>query len=107
MDLSSERSRCSSCGFYYGERQSESYMEETTGTPYTPPQEEKDVAEVLQGMFGRILRDYKQMNRVAEFTLDTMLDELHGLGGRRYIQRIHARHEEDYQARRGLANRER
>ena len=59
MDLSSERSCCSSCGFYYGERRSESYMEEATGKPYTPPQEEKDVAVVLQGMFGRILRDYK------------------------------------------------
>ena len=33
MDLSSERSCCSSCGFYYGERQSKSYMEEATGTP--------------------------------------------------------------------------
>ena len=59
MDLSSERSYCSSCGFYYGERESESYMEEATGTPYTPPQEDKDVAVVLQGMFERVLRDYK------------------------------------------------
>ena len=59
MDLSSERSYCSSCGFYYGERESESYMEEATGTPYTPPQEERDVAVVLQGIFGRVLRDYK------------------------------------------------
>ena len=32
-DLSSEKSCCSSCGFYYCERQSESYAEKTTGTP--------------------------------------------------------------------------
>ena len=62
---------------------------------------------VLQDMFGRVLRDYKQLNRAAEFTLDRMLDELHGLGGSRYIQKLHAQHEKDYQARRGLANRER
>ena len=36
-DLSSEKSCCSSCGFYYGERQSESNAEKATGTPYTPP----------------------------------------------------------------------
>ena len=38
MNLSSEGSYCSSCGYYYGERQSESHVEEaSTGTPYTPP----------------------------------------------------------------------
>ena len=37
-DLSSKKSCCSSCGFYYGERKSESHVEEaSTGTPYTPP----------------------------------------------------------------------
>ena len=36
-DLSSEKSFCSSCGYYYGERQSESYAEKATGIPYTPP----------------------------------------------------------------------
>ena len=39
--------------------------------------------------------------------VDRMLDELNGLGGSRYIPKIHAQHEMDYQARRGLANRER
>jgi hypothetical protein len=57
-NLSSERSCCSFCGFYYGERQSESYMEEATETPYTPPHEEKDDVLVLQGMFERIILDY-------------------------------------------------
>ena len=58
-DLSSEGSYCSSCGYYYGERQSESHVEEaSTGTPFTPPHEEKDEVLVLQGMFERIIRDY-------------------------------------------------
>ena len=57
-DLSSEKSCCSSCGYYYGERKSESYVEEATGTPCTSPQEEKDDVLVLQGMFERIILDY-------------------------------------------------
>ena len=58
-DLSSEKSCCSSCGFYYGERQSESHVEKaSTGTPYTPPHEEKYDILVLQGMFERIIHDY-------------------------------------------------
>ena len=40
VDLSSEKSFCSSCGFYYGERQSE---------------EEKDEVMVLQDMLERLL----------------------------------------------------
>ena len=45
---------------------------------------------MLQGMFERLIRDYKEINKVTEYTLDTMLDELHKLGGRNYIQRMHA-----------------
>ena len=90
-DLSSEGSYCSSCGYYYGERQIESHVEEvSTGTPYTPPREEKDEVLVLQGMFERIIRDYKEINKATAATLDTMIDELHKLGGRKYIQRMHA-----------------
>ena len=77
-DLYSEKSCCSSCGFYYGERQSESHVEEfSTGEPFTPPNEEKDDVLVLQGMFERIIHNYKEINREASVTLDTMLDELH------------------------------
>ena len=58
-DLFSEKSCYSSCGFYYGERQSESHVEEaSTGTPYTTPHEEKDDVLVLQGIFERIIIDY-------------------------------------------------
>ena len=45
---------------------------------------------MLQGMFECIIRDYKKINKVTEYTLDTMLDELHKLGGRKYIQTMHA-----------------
>ena len=45
---------------------------------------------VLQGMFERIIRDYKEINKATAATLDTMIDELHKLGGRKYIQRMHA-----------------
>ena len=48
MDLSSEKSFCSSCGFYYGERQSE---------------EEKDEVMVLQDMLERFLHGSMQTNR--------------------------------------------
>ena len=86
-DLYSEKSCCSSCGFYYGERQSESHVEESnSGEPFTPPNEEKDDVLVLQGMFERIIHNYKEINREASVTLDTMLDELHKLGARKYIQ---------------------
>ena len=86
-DLYSEKSCCSSCGFYYGERHSESHVEEfNTEEPFTPPNEEKDDVLVLQGMFERIIHNYKEINREASVTLDTMLDELHKLGARKYIQ---------------------
>ena len=107
-ELSSEKICCESCEFYYGERQSESHVEEAiTGTPCTPPHEEKDEVLMLQGMFERILRDYKKINREAAVTLDTIIDELHEMGARKYLQTIHAQHEEDYQARCGLTTRER
>ena len=86
-DLYSEKSCCSSCGFYYGERQSESHLEKfNTEEPFTPPNEEKDDVLVLQGMFERIIHNYKEINREASVTLDTMVDELHKLGARKYIQ---------------------
>jgi len=63
-DLSSEGSRCSSCGFYYGDK-SESYMEEATGTPYTPPHDEKDEVMVMQDMLERLLYGSLESNRRA------------------------------------------
>ena len=42
-------------------------MEEaSTGIPYTPPLGEKDEVLVLQGMFERIIRDYKVINKATE-----------------------------------------
>jgi hypothetical protein len=66
MDQSSEGSYCSSCGIYLGERRSESYVEEVTGTPYTPPQEEKDEVLVLQDMLERLLNGSLESNRRAK-----------------------------------------
>ena len=63
-DLSSEGSCCSSCGFYYGDK-SESYMEEATGTSYTPPKEEKDEVMVMQNMLERLLHGSLEANRRA------------------------------------------
>ena len=37
-------------------------------------------------MLERIIHNYKEINREASVTLDTMLDELHKLGARKYIQ---------------------
>ena len=41
---------------------------------------------MLQGMFERIIRDYLEINRETSVTLHRMLDELHKLGARKYIQ---------------------
>ena len=50
-DLSSEKSFCSSCGYYYGERQSE---------------EEKDEVLVLQDMLERLLHGSLESNKRAK-----------------------------------------
>ena len=48
---------------------------------------------MLQGMFERIIRDYKVINKATEYTLDTMLDDLHQMGARKYLRTFHAQHE--------------
>ena len=65
-DLSSHWSCCDTCGFCYSERQSESHVEyENTGTPYTPPQEEKDEVMLMQDMLERLLHGSLESNRRA------------------------------------------
>ena len=83
-DLYSEKSCCSSCGFYYGERQSESHVEEeNTGTPQKPPQKEEDDVSMLQDMLERLLHGSLESNRRARVQIDTMLEELREEGVRK------------------------
>ena len=95
-DLSSEKSFCSSCGLYYGERQSESYADKATGTPYTPPQEEKDEVLVMQDMLEHLLNGSLESNRRAKVQIDKMIDELLLEGVRKYLPKLRPRQEEDY-----------
>ena len=74
-DLSSEGSCCSSCGFYYGERQIESHVEETNpGSPNTLAQAEEDDVWMLYDMFENLLLETKDINLRARAIIDTMTD---------------------------------
>ena len=96
MELSSEWSCCESCGFYYGDRQSESHVEEaSTGTPHKPPQKELDGVTMLQDMLERLLHGSLESNRRrAKVMIVAMLDDLREEGVRKYLPKLRPHQEE-------------